>query len=146
MKNQLFILSFLLFFSTILHSCCSPCRASSPVIGELESGSWKLIEVNLNPVEESEIFVTFNAEEKTISGTAPCNSFFASYTLFNARGLERNIEFKNGGATMRMCPDSEQEEAFVRVLPSVYRVKLEGKSLLMIDSQERLVAVLVKVE
>ncbi len=146
MKKQLINLSLFLFLVVTLTGCCSYCGPTSTKITDLEMGSWRVIEINQTAIEDSQITLTFDPEEKVVYGTAPCNNFFASYTLFKAKGTERNIEFKNGGGTMRLCPDTELEEAVTRALPTVSRVKLEGENLLLIDSSEELVAVLVKIK
>lgn len=123
-------------------SCCSPCRKSAPVIGDLENATWMLIEFKLNPIENSPISLHFNAAEKMMYGTAPCNNFFAGYTLYD--DPKHNIRFSNVGATMKACQDMELEMKFTRELPSVYKVKLEGDYLMMSDSLNNLVAVLEK--
>lgn len=131
-----------LFVALGLSSCCSPCRKSSPVIGDLENATWMLIEFRLNPVENSPISMHFNAAEKMVAGNAPCNNFFAGYTLTD--DSRRNISFSNVGSTMKTCPDMELEQAFTRALPGVTRVKIEGDYLMMSDSLDNLVAVLEK--
>lgn len=111
----------------------------------MEESTWRLIELNLNPIEKELITLSFNAEEKMFAGTAPCNNFFGSYKLFEGKGTERNIEFSSIGSTRKMCPDVNMsvEEDFARELHGIKRVKIEGKSLLMIDTLEQLKAVLV---
>ncbi len=123
-----------------------PCAKSAPEIGELEQGVWQLIELNLNPVENSEITLKFDANEKMVYGTAHCNNFFAGYTLFDAKGTKPNIEFKNIGSTKKMCPDTKQEEEFLAILPAIERVKLEGENLLLIDTLNQMRAVMVKMK
>ncbi len=146
MKKQSITTTLILFFalSLSLSSCCAPCSKSAPKIGELEQGTWRLIELQLNPIEASEITMTFNAEEKTMYGTAACNNFFSGYTLYNVKGNKRNIKFANIGSTRKMCPDMEQEETFVRLLPGVERVKIEGDNLLLIDTLKNMVAIMRK--
>lgn len=140
MKLKIVISSIAVAIAAI--SCCSPCKKSAPVIGDLENATWMLIEFKLNPVENSPISLHFNAAEKMVYGTAPCNNFFAGYTLLDDK--QHNIRFSNAGATMKACPDMELEQNFTREMPNVTKVKLEGDYLMMSDSTGNLVAVLEK--
>lgn len=129
-----------LFF---LNSCCSPCMRSSPKFGEkLENATWTLIEFRYNPIENSPITLHFNGAEKMIYGTAACNNFFGGYTLYDDQ--KRNIKIGNVGATRKACPDMETELNFTAALPSVVQVKIEGETLLMIDSLQNTLALLVR--
>ncbi len=137
---NLMILTILLF----LGSCCVPCRQAAPKVGTLEEYSFRLIELNTQPVEQEVVTVRFSAEEKMFYGSAPCNNFFGSYHLYEAKGTERNIEFSNVGATRKMCPDVDMsiEEDFAALLSRVKRVMFEGDNLVLVDTNESRVAVL----
>lgn len=129
----------------IATSCCVPCGKSSPKIGDLEQSTWTLIEMNNTPVENSPITLHFNAADKMVNGTAPCNNFFGGYHLLTPKkGAKENIKFSNMGATMKYCPDMDLEQQFTRILPTINRVKIEGEHLLMINSGDSLMAVLVR--
>ncbi len=146
-KIQLLILPILSLF-VILTSCCAPCGKSAPKIGTLEESSWRLVELNGKAIENSTITLTFNAEEKMVYGTAPCNNFFGSYKLFEAKGTERNIQFANIGATRKLCPDVDMsiEEDLARDLHSVKRAKLEDDNVIFVNPEEKSVAVFTKVQ
>ncbi len=148
MKTQSITATLILFFALSLSftSCCMPCTKSAPKIGDLENASWRLIEMDLNPIENSQITMTFDANEKTMYGTAACNNFFAGYTLYKAKGEKPNIKFGNIGSTRKMCPDMAEEEKFVALLPSVERIKLEGDYILLINAEKQMVAVMEKIK
>lgn len=78
-----------------------------------------------------------------IYGQAPCNNFFAGYSLFE--DAEHNIEISNAGATRKYCPDTEIEDGFTRELTGIKRLKIEGDRLLMLDAEGNLVALLTAV-
>ncbi|MEG1607700.1 MAG: META domain-containing protein [Mucinivorans sp.] len=124
----------------LLSSCCA-CRQGSPVVGNLENAVWRVIEIGGKEFPKSGISLTFNAQDKTIYGAAPCNNFFAAYTL--SKDKKQNINIHNVGASMRMCPESEMvaETALTRALTSVVLLKIEGSNLLMVDAQGQLVAI-----
>lgn len=148
MKTNLFgryaiISVFVLMLSGVGFSSCCACRQGSPKIGELENATWRLIELKLNPIEDSRITVRFDGTTKMIYGEAPCNNFFASYSLTTEKD---NIVVGAVGATRKACPEMDLEMEFTGVLGSVVRVKTEGDHLLMIDGQGALVAVLIAVK
>lgn len=128
-----------------LSSCCIPCGKAAPKIGKLEEVSFTLRELNLKNVEDSGVSIRFDAVEKIFYGGAPCNNFFGGYHLYEAKGTDRNIEFFNIGGTQKACSgtDTSIERGFVKLLPSVKRVMFSDDNMLMINSDEEIVAVLV---
>lgn len=133
-KNSL--LALVLF---IITSCCA-CRQGSPIIGNLEKSEWKLIELNDKATPESGITLRFDANEKMMYGTAPCNNFFGGYSLYQDK--VQNIKISNVGATRKFCPDSQLEDTFTQMVTNVTLVKIEGDSLIMLSSEGKIVAIL----
>lgn len=126
-----------------LSSCCA-CRKGSPKIANLEADNWRLIEFQGEAVPTNKaVTLTFDPEKKMIYGQAPCNNFFAGYSLF--KDAEHNIEIGNAGATRKYCPDTEIEDGFTRELTNIKRLKIEGERLLMLDAGGNLVALLTAV-
>lgn len=130
--------------AAVLLSACCACRKGSPKIANLEADNWKLIEFLGEAVpNDKAVTLTFDPEKKMIYGQAPCNNFFAGYSLF--KEAEHNISIGNAGATRKFCPDTEIEDGFVRQLSNITRLKIEGERLLMLDAQGNLVALLTAV-
>lgn len=123
-------------------SCCA-CRQGSPRVGMLEDVTWRMIELNLDPIEDSPITLQFDGKDKMLYGQAPCNRFFGGYSLSDERD---NIKIGNLGATRMMCPQLELENKLMTVLANVVRVKVDGDHLLMMDSEGNLLAVCVAVK
>lgn len=147
MKNLILTSTLLLSLILSFTSCCIPCRKSAPTIKDLESATWTLIELNTNPIENSHISLKFDAADKVVYGTAPCNNFFSGYHLLTPKkGDRKNVQFTNTGATMRYCPDAKTEEEFTRILPSITHIKIEGDHMLMSNSGDSLMAVLIRVK
>lgn len=138
MRKILFLTLFVSLLAIGFSSCCA-CRKGSPVVGNLENATWTLVEFQGKAVQNSPITLHFNAQDKMIYGTAPCNNFFAGYTLLSQ---ENNIQIHNVGASLMMCPDMDLEGAFTRDLGTVARVKLEGDNLLLLNGEGNLVAIL----
>ncbi|CDN31321.1 hypothetical protein BN938_1227 [Mucinivorans hirudinis] len=127
----------LIAISIVFTACCT-CRKGSPVVGNLEKRGWELVELYGKPITASGISLRFDAADKMIYGTAPCNNFFGGYSLFD----KGSIEIKNVGSTMKMCPDSQDEDKFVQALHAVVNLKIEGEFLLLLDEKGEMVAVL----
>lgn len=143
MKKRAFILTTIAVAAIGFTACCA-CRKGSPKIANLEADNWRLIEFRGEAVPtDKAITLTFDAGKKTIYGQAPCNNFFAGYSLF--KEAEHNIEISNVGATRMYCPDTEIEDGFTRDLSGVKRLKIEGERLLMLDGEGDLVALLTAV-
>ena len=127
--------------AAVLLSACCACRKGSPKIANLEADDWRLIEfLGAAVPTEKAVTLTFDDAEKIIYGQAPCNNFFAGYSLYE--DPEHNIEIKNAGVTRMYCPDTEIEDGFVSRLTEIKRLKLEGERLLMLDGEGNLVALL----
>lgn len=121
-------------------SCCN-CRKGSPKIGELENTTWQLIELTNKSIDNSGISIRFDANEKMIRGTAPCNNFFGGFSLSDDKNS--NIKIGNVGATRKFCPDSENEDKFAMLISTVTKVQIEGDTLLMMNPENEIVAILV---
>lgn len=136
------ILKIVVFASVILllQSCCSSCRKGSPVIGNLESTSWILIEFENEMIEDSGITLIFNASKKMIEGKGTCNKFFAGYSLYDTK-RENNIKISNVGSSYKYCPDADIETRFVARLSEVVEVLIDGVHLLMMDKNREIIAV-----
>lgn len=141
--KKTFTLAAIALSAVILSSCCA-CRKGSPKIANLEADDWRLIEFRGEEVPtDKAVTLTFDPEKKMIYGQAPCNNFFAGYSLF--KDAEHNIEIGNAGATRKFCPDTEIEDGFTRELSSIKRLKIEGERLLMLNAEGDLVALLTAV-
>lgn len=141
--KKTFTLAAIALSAVILSSCCA-CRKGSPKIANLEADNWKLIEFQGQAVPtDKAVTLTFDPEKKMIYGQAPCNNFFAGYSLF--KDAEHNIEISNAGATRKFCPDTEIEDGFTRELSNIKRLKIEGERLLMLNAGGDLVALLTAV-
>lgn len=141
--KKTFTLAAIALSAVILSSCCA-CRKGSPKIANLEADNWKLIEFQGQAVPtDKAVTLTFDPEKKMIYGQAPCNNFFAGYSLF--KDADHNIEISNAGATRKFCPDTEIEDGFTRELSNIKRLKIEGERLLMLNAGGDLVALLTAV-
>ncbi|WP_298065121.1 META domain-containing protein [uncultured Rikenella sp.] len=141
--KKTFTLAALALTAVVMGSCCA-CRKGSPKIANLETDDWKLIEFRGEAVpSDKAVTLTFDPEKKMIYGQAPCNNFFAGYSLF--KDAEHNIEIANAGATRKFCPDTEIEDGFTRELTNIKRLKIEGGRLLMLNAEGDLVALLTAV-
>lgn len=133
--------------AAVLMSACCACRKGSPKIANLEADDWKLIEFKNQAVPDAKsVTLTFNPEKKMIYGKAPCNNFFAGYSLLEpGKGQLDNIKISGAGATRKFCPDSEIEDGFTRELSNITRLKVEGDKLILLDTDGNMIALLTAV-
>lgn len=125
---------------TVLLSSCCGCRQGSPKIGELENTTWQLIELASNATPDSGISIRFDAADKMVYGTAPCNNFFGGFSLLKDKN--HNIKIGNVGATRKFCPNTENEDKFAMLIATVTKVEIQGENLLMTDADGTLIAIL----
>ena len=99
----------------------------------LEGESWILTQM-LTAGGQTEIVqtgVSAQFDGATISGTAGCNSYHASY---EASGSD--ISFGPIAATKKICPEDEQstEDRYLQLLAEVGSFEVSGRSMSMNDS------------
>ncbi len=95
----------------------------------LEGYVWKLTKMEGIPAEAVQAkpdFFTlqFDADETIASGRSNCNNFFGEYTL-NDKGLT----FEELAATRKMCPNMEQEAAYMAMFSLVDNYEINGDEL-----------------
>ncbi len=95
----------------------------------LEGYVWKLTKMEGIPAEAVQAnpdFFTlqFDANETIASGRSNCNNFFGEYTL-NDKGLI----FDELASTRKMCPDMEQEAAYMAMFSMVDNYRINGDEL-----------------
>lgn len=133
MKKFLFLIAII----PIISGCCA-CRKGSPVIGNLESTIWTMVELNENPITDN-FTITFDASSKVLTGGFDCYKVYSGYHLFEKE--TGNIEFLQPGSKGEGCPENPMINDFVAILSSVSTVKIDGGHLIMIDSSQNIVAV-----
>lgn len=98
------------------------------------AGTWELDYVanysgetftQLYPSEKPTI--TFNVDEKKVTGNSSCNNFFGSFTQNNTR----NINFGPLGMTRKACPGNG-ESVFIQGLEKVNTFAVSGNTLTLI--------------
>ena len=99
----------------------------------LEGESWILTQM-LTADGQTEILsvgVSAEFDGSTISGTAGCNTYHASY---EARGGD--ISFGPIAATKKLCPEDEQstEDRYLQLLAEIGSFEVSGRSMSMNDT------------
>jgi heat shock protein HslJ len=136
LRRVAIILPFVLVASTF--SACGGDEGSSSDPGTqdpaaLEGESWILTEM-LTAGGQTEIVqtgVSAQFDGTTISGTAGCNSYHASY---EASGSD--ISFGPIAATKKICPEDEQstEDRYLQLLAEIGSYEVSGRSMSMNDT------------
>ena len=99
----------------------------------LEGDSWILTEM-LTAGGQTEIVqtgVSAQFDGTTISGTAGCNSYHASYEASGG-----DISFGPIAATKKLCPEDEQstEDRYLQLLAEIGSYEVSGRSMSMNDT------------
>ena len=110
--------------------------ASTPVT--LEHTTWKLVELNAQPVASSKAEIVLDPSDHHVSGSTGCNRIVGSYEL-----NEEALHFGPLAMTMMACvPDElmKLEQTFVKALATVQTWKIDGTHLALLDAQGKVVA------
>jgi len=73
---------------------------------------WRLVELNGNPVNKKDAFITFDVNSNRVSGNFGCNDFSGMYNLRTGN----RIEFSQVVGTLKLCLDMETENGFKKIL------------------------------
>ena len=108
------------------------CTSSSSDVFPLRSSSWRLVELNNQPVSSNEkIILIFNQHGK-ITGQAPCNDYYAFY---KQRG--KYLIFAEAASSKKECGLSgnslDKEEVFIQNLEKVRSFNVDGNKLIFYD-------------
>ncbi|MDD2595797.1 MAG: META domain-containing protein [Bacteroidales bacterium] len=120
----------LLFISCIM--LISSCNSVSTSLTDLESSTWKLLE--LNGIKDSTFtvssFFTMDFKEgNSLFGIGVCNSFFGKYEA----GENGAITIDMKGSTMAMCPENNLEQSLSIVLSNIDSFKIKKNKLYLYE-------------
>jgi heat shock protein HslJ len=112
-----------------------PARAQEGRNAPLAGTSWRLVELNGQPVAgETALTLAFAAAEPLVSGFGGCNQFNGPYTQNGA-----SLRIGPLLSTRRACVEpalNEQETAYFRALESTNRYSIEGGQLVLYRGNE----------
>lgn len=140
MRLKFFLTFIFIFLLSLLMGACSKTTCGD---SEWQDILWKLKSYgpanNLHPVEENaSITVQFNNNNKQVSGSGGCNSYFGTYKV------NRNCELEITGlsATERACLDPalmQQEQTYFNLLQNASQIEVIDKGLQIVSGTELLV-------
>jgi heat shock protein HslJ len=141
MKRAILFFSILLLVAVTLGGCC-PCRKRSKLEKPLVGTQWQLVQIMGREVTpEGDSYTLMLHDNGTITGAGDCNRITATYTMTPSRSLV----ISNFGATRRLCPNPELENAYYDMLESVTHYEMDGDNMLLL-SNGTLVAIMKVVE
>ncbi len=105
---------------------------------ELVASQWKLETLNgisdLKMAEDDSFTLGFDPIELRTHGKGDCNNYFSFYEL-----EEKNeLEFKNPGTTMMLCPNDNVERGYLKMLEEVDQFKIKDNKLYLMDDNKEL--------
>ncbi len=129
MKRAL-IFSIIALSTLLLASGCCNCRLSRKLIRPLVGTEWQLIQLMAHEVaaDGDSYTLTFHSDG-TITGVGDCNRLSATYSTNDSRALS----IENIGSTRRLCPNFEQENAFVEMLSSVTHYEMDADIMILLS-------------
>jgi heat shock protein HslJ len=103
---------------------CDKVAVEAPLAGT----HWRLVELNGQPAAahegQEEAHFTLDAGAQRVSGFAGCNRFTGGY-----RQTGWNLRFSQLASTRMACPNSDDEQVFLKALESVTSYQILGGSL-----------------
>lgn len=133
-RLTLFILTVM---AITLTSCCD-CRKFSKLQKPLIGTSWQLIQIMGNDVKaEGESYTLELHDDGTVSGQGDCNHLTAIFKTTDKRALQ----IDQLGATRRMCPNAEAEQAYFEMLDKVTHYEMD-RDMMILLSNGTLVAIM----
>ena len=141
MKRTILFFSILLITAVTLGGCCD-CRKRSKLEKPLVGTQWQLVQIMGREVTpEGDSYTLTLHDNGTITGAGDCNRITATYTMTPSRSLV----ISNFGATRRLCPNPELENAYYDMLESVTHYEMDAENMLLL-SNGTLVAIMKVVE
>lgn len=100
---------------------------SASTINNLALYRWNLIEINGSEVQNKEVFIQFNSENKDFNGNAGCNQMFGKFEVIN-----NQIKFSDVGTTKKFCMTEDVmklENDFIKALGETTRYERQERTL-----------------
>ena len=93
---------------------------------------WKVIAMKDIDVLDKNPMITFDSQEKRISGFTGCNNFFGDFDPDSNK-----LSLSKMGMTRKMCPDMKLENTFINNLRDSRTLNIENDKLLFYDKNHQ---------
>lgn len=123
----------LIYIMGILMASCSSSKSKVGLAGMkwvLESVEGQKLSMK---IDNNEISMQFNGQEKRVSGMAGCNRFFGGYETDGNK-----LKFSHMGATRMTCPDQEAEYRFFKILENTDAFQISEQQLSLMQKGKTL--------
>jgi len=105
------------------------------------NNQWKVITMKDIDVLDKNPMITFDSQEKRISGFSGCNNFFGDFDPDS-----NELSLSKMGMTRKMCPDMKLENTFINNLRDSQTFNIENDRLLFYDKDQRVIITCVLVK
>ena len=130
MKRTILFSLTLLLVALFAISCCD-CRKRSKLERPLVGTTWQLVQIMARDVTpEDDCYTIQFRSNGTATGKGDCNVFTATFRVSSSRELTIN----NIGATRRLCPDFQAENAFFDLLERVTHYEMDADIMLLLSN------------
>ncbi len=142
MKKAFFI-AFMALVGALTISCCS-CRRGGSAI-PLNGTTWALTEINGTVIDRAgnaERFTLTLDNDNRVSGMGDCNRIMGGYTQ-SATG---DLSFNQAASTRMMCANQAMEDQFLSVINNTAKYRIDNRHLILMDSNNNILATFKAVE
>lgn len=133
MEKQFCLYTFIILFALLTSECkTSKNEKSSSDFTQLNNTTWEVSSLNGKSIEKGihKPFLTFNTEDKKVSGSAGCNRMSA---IIDAYPNSTKISFSRVVTTKMICTNMMIETTFLNNLKEVTSFRRENKKLTLYD-------------
>lgn len=100
---------------------------------EALNGNWQVTSIDGEKIDNDEVNLFIDVPELKVHGNTGCNYFNGGISLDPL--LPNSIAFSHMGVTMRLCPNSEVERAYLVALEETVTYNLDGSTLHFLNNK-----------
>lgn len=136
MKNKLWMI---IIVSSIIISCQSTQKSTSPENPTLLTGTWILKKATVTDHKFEELFseripqMTLSIPDSTVSGNSSCNNFNGKF-----EAADKKITFSQNMVMTRMFCEGDGEKVFMELLSKTDSYRMISENTLQLHSKESL--------
>ena len=105
------------------------------------NGAWKVVKIEDEPIDNPEMLLVFDVDEKKVHGNTGCNVLNGK--LETDMDAPNSISISNMGVTLMMCPDLDKERLLLIALEDANKAKpINSGEVQLLNSDDKVVLIL----
>lgn len=150
MKRESLTIHIILIISLLLSACGGTKNSlqkagTEPPLAPEKGQVWQLVALRGKEVSRTSDIITlsFNPEAGTISGKAPCNSYFGNYTLqlyHSTTSPLYHLAISDVGSTKVYCNEADMnaESRYLTLLPKADAIRIDAYTLTLFQKDKEI--------